>query len=77
MRRRDALALAARNSIQLLGGAVPWLIIAGIIEAFISPSEVIPWPVKWAVGIGSGIVFYSYLFFAGREKKNISNHKGH
>ncbi len=69
MRRRDALALAARNSIKLLGGAVPWLIVAGTIEAFISPSETIPWPVKWAVGIGSGIIFYSYLFLAGREKK--------
>jgi uncharacterized membrane protein SpoIIM required for sporulation len=68
-RRRDALALAARNSIRLLGGAVPWLIVAGTIEGFISPSETIPWPVKWAVGIGSGIIFYSYLFFAGRESK--------
>jgi uncharacterized membrane protein SpoIIM required for sporulation len=69
MRRRDALALAAQNSVKLLGGAVPWLIVAGTIEGFISPSETIPWPVKWAVGIGSGILFYSYLFLAGREKK--------
>ncbi|MEW6401590.1 MAG: stage II sporulation protein M [Chloroflexota bacterium] len=69
MRRRDALALAARNAMKLLGGAVPWLVVAGTIEGFISPSETIPWPVKWAVGIGSGILFYSYLFLAGREKK--------
>jgi uncharacterized membrane protein SpoIIM required for sporulation len=68
-RRRDALAEAAQTSVRLLMGAVPMLIVAGAIEGFISPSEIIPWPVKWAVGIGSGILLYSYLFLAGREKK--------
>lgn len=69
LRRRDALVIAARKSISLVGGAVPWLVVAGAIEGFISPSETIPWPVKWAVGVFSGILLYSYLFFAGREKK--------
>jgi uncharacterized membrane protein SpoIIM required for sporulation len=69
MRRRDALAQAARKSVWLLSGAVPLLVVAGLIEGFISPSEVIPWPVKWMVGIGSGILLYAYLFLAGREKK--------
>jgi uncharacterized membrane protein SpoIIM required for sporulation len=69
MRRRDALALSARKAIQLLGGAVPWLVVAGIIEGFISPNESILWQIKWAVGIGSGLILYSYLFFAGWEKK--------
>lgn len=68
MRRRDALAQAARKSVQLLGGAVPLLVIAGTIEGFISPSETIPAEIKWSVGIVSGILLYSYLFFAGREK---------
>ncbi|MEW5827664.1 MAG: stage II sporulation protein M [Chloroflexota bacterium] len=69
MRRRDALAIAAQKSVRLLGGAVPFLVLAGTIEGFISPSEAIPWPVKWAVGIGTGILFYGYLFLSGREKK--------
>lgn len=70
MRRRDALSQAAQKSVRLLMGAIPWLIVAGTIEGFISPAEAIAWPVKWAVGIGSGILFYSYLFLAGREKKS-------
>jgi uncharacterized membrane protein SpoIIM required for sporulation len=69
MRRRDALSQAARKSVYLLLGAVPWLVVAGTIEGFISPSETIPVPVKWTVGILSGIFLYGYLLLAGRERK--------
>lgn len=69
MRRRDALVLAGQRAIRLLIGAVPLLVIAGTIEGFISPAENIPWPVKWAVGLGSGVILYSYLLLMGREKK--------
>jgi len=69
MRRRDALAQAARKAVYLLLGAVPWLVIAGTIEGFISPNNDIPAPIHWAVGIVSGILLYSYLFLAGREWK--------
>jgi uncharacterized membrane protein SpoIIM required for sporulation len=69
MRRRDALAQAARKAVYLLLGAVPWLVVAGTIEGFISPNENIPAPVKWAVGIVSGILLYSYLLLAGRKKR--------
>jgi uncharacterized membrane protein SpoIIM required for sporulation len=69
MRRRDALVAAARKAVWLLSGAVPLLVIAGAIEGFISPSETIPWPVKWSVGAVTGILLYAYLLLAGREKK--------
>lgn len=67
LRRRDALNLAARSAVRLIGGAVPLLVLAGAIEGFISPNEAIPWPVKWAVGLGSGVLLYAYLFLAGRQ----------
>jgi uncharacterized membrane protein SpoIIM required for sporulation len=66
-RRRDALTIAARKSINLILGCIPLLIIAGTIEGFISPAENIPWPVKWGVGLGTGLLLYSYLIFAGRK----------
>jgi uncharacterized membrane protein SpoIIM required for sporulation len=68
LRRRDSLAQAARKAVYLLLGAVPWLIVAGGIEGFVSPNENIAIPVKWMVGIGSGIVLYGFLL-AGRERK--------
>lgn len=70
MRRRDAVTVAAQKAVWLLMGAVPFLVLAGIIEGFISPAENIHPLLKWAVGIGSGIIFYGYLFLAGHPKKD-------
>jgi len=69
LRRRDALAQAAQKSVYLLLGAVPWLVVAGTIEGFISPSETIAIPIKWTVGLVSGILLYGYLLLAGMERK--------
>ena len=67
--RRDALATAARRAVRLVIGCVPLLVIAGLIEGLVSPAETIPWPAKWAIGLGSGVLLYSYLLLAGRERK--------
>jgi uncharacterized membrane protein SpoIIM required for sporulation len=66
--RRAALLLAARRAAQLLLGCIPLLVVAGTIEGFISPSE-LPLAAKLAVSFTSGIVLYSYLLLAGRERK--------
>ncbi len=68
IRRQDALTIAARKAVRLLVGCVPLLMIAGTIEGFISPNETIPWFVKWGIGVGSGILLYSYLLLSGRER---------
>ncbi|MEM7113334.1 MAG: stage II sporulation protein M [Chloroflexota bacterium] len=67
LRRRDALTEAAKTAVKLIVGCVPILVIAGIIEGFISPNENIPPLVKWGVGIGTGLLLYSYLLFVGRQ----------
>lgn len=69
LRRRDALAQAARRSVRLLIGCVPLLILAGTIEGFISPNENIPRLAKWLVGGGTGVILYTYLLLAGRTRE--------
>jgi uncharacterized membrane protein SpoIIM required for sporulation len=69
LKRGDALMLAGRKAVKLIIACVPILIVAGLIEGFISPNENIPWPVKWSVGIVTGILLYSYLLLAGRSQK--------
>jgi len=66
--RKDALIVAAQKSIRLLLGSAPLLVVAGIIEGMISPSDLVPAFVKYGIGISSGVLLYGYLFFVGREK---------
>ena len=67
LRRRDALALAGSESIRLLAGTIPLLTIAGILEAFLSPSSA-PVALKFAVCavLLTGLAFW--LTEGGREK---------
>jgi uncharacterized membrane protein SpoIIM required for sporulation len=66
LRRRDALVFAAHKAVRLIMGCVPLLVLAGLIEGFISPADYIPWPVKWGLGLASGLLLYAYLGLAGR-----------
>jgi uncharacterized membrane protein SpoIIM required for sporulation len=67
--RREALARAARRAVELVIGAAPVLIVAGLIEGFVSPSE-LPIEVKLAVGPMVGLVLYTLLLTVGRTSKN-------
>ena len=64
--RADALRLRGREAIQLVIGCVPLLVIAGIIEGFISPAPISP-IIKYAVAVITLLALYAYLLFAGRE----------
>lgn len=57
--RREALIERSRTSVTVILGCVPLLILAGLIEGFISPSA-LPWPVKAAVGVGTGLLLHLY-----------------
>ena len=64
--RADALALAGRRAIQLLLGVVPLLVIAGLIEGFVSPTPIAP-SLKFAAGAGLLVLLALYLLLPGRE----------
>ncbi|HEX8456141.1 MAG TPA: stage II sporulation protein M [Pyrinomonadaceae bacterium] len=64
--RLDALRLRGRDSIQLIVGCIPLLVLAGIIEGFISPAPISP-AFKYSVAAATGVALYTYLLLAGRE----------
>jgi uncharacterized membrane protein SpoIIM required for sporulation len=65
--RGDALKTRGLEAVRLIAGCVPLLVVAGIIEGFISPAPINP-AIKFAVGITTGLALYSYLIFAGRRQ---------
>jgi uncharacterized membrane protein SpoIIM required for sporulation len=67
LRRRDALAAAAQRAVLLVVGAAPWLVLAGLIEGFVSPSGLPP-EAKLAFGPLTGLVFYGFIWRAGRPR---------
>lgn len=67
--RRDSLTLGAREAIRLLAGVVPLLFIAGVLEAFLSPSGA-PVGAKFAIGAVLLLALAFWLVEGGREKSD-------
>ena len=66
--RRDSLARAGSEAVQLLLGTVPILIVAGIIEAFVSPTNLAV-PLKFSMAAALFVLLNLYLFGAGRHTR--------
>jgi uncharacterized membrane protein SpoIIM required for sporulation len=67
--RRDSLTEAAAVAVRLLLGVVPMLIIAGLIEGFISPTD-LPADLKFALGASVFVLLAAYTLLvkpAARE----------
>jgi uncharacterized membrane protein SpoIIM required for sporulation len=64
--RRDAVNLAALRAVPLIVIAIPSLVIAGLIESFLSPTNT-PFLMKTLVGLGAVMLLYGYLLRAGNE----------
>lgn len=67
--RSEAVKNSGIEAVKIVLGTAFLLVIAGIIEGFISPAPIHP-AFKIAVGVLSGIAMYSYLFFVGRDNKS-------
>ena len=69
--RREAIAEAGRAAALLACGCVPLLVVAGLLEGFVSPSGLPGWQ-KLMIGLTTGIVLYTYLWFGGRESAPVA-----
>jgi uncharacterized membrane protein SpoIIM required for sporulation len=65
--RADALKSRGRDAVRLMMGVAVLLVVAGIIEGFISPAP-IPAAIKFSVAAITGLALYSYLLLAGRDE---------
>jgi uncharacterized membrane protein SpoIIM required for sporulation len=66
--RAQALKKKGMEAAKIVIGSACFLVVAGIIEGFLSPSNLPVW-VKIGTGVSTGIAMYSYLFLVGREEK--------
>src|SRR5579863_227019 len=64
--RRDSLARAGLEAVQLVLGTIPILIIAGVIEAFVSPTE-LPIALKFSMAAALFVLLLAYLFRLSRK----------
>ena len=65
-RRRDALVANARRAGTLILGVASMLVVAGTIEAFVSPRR-LPVSVRIAIGLFTALVLVLYFAGAGRR----------
>jgi uncharacterized membrane protein SpoIIM required for sporulation len=64
--RRDSLSRAGGQAVKLMLGTIPMLVIAGIIEGFISPTDLAP-AVKYLLAAALFTLLVLYLSIAGRS----------
>jgi uncharacterized membrane protein SpoIIM required for sporulation len=69
LRRRDSIALGGSEAVQLIAGTIPMLIVAGTLEAFLSPTHA-PIALKFAVG---ALLFTALCFWLGEGGRRTVN----
>jgi uncharacterized membrane protein SpoIIM required for sporulation len=65
--RGEALKTRGKEAVRLMMGVATLLILAGLIEGFISPAPINP-RIKFSIAAITGIALYSYLLLVGREE---------
>jgi uncharacterized membrane protein SpoIIM required for sporulation len=72
LRRREALAVAGSESVQLIAGTIPLLIVAGTLEAFLSPTHA---PIVLKFGVGA-VLFTGLVWWLGEGGRKTVNQGG-
>ncbi|MBA2525226.1 MAG: stage II sporulation protein M [Pyrinomonadaceae bacterium] len=73
--RADALKTRGKDAIRLMMGVAALLVLAGVIEGFISPAPIDP-KIKFSIAAITGIALYAYLLLAGREETGERGEQG-
>ncbi len=68
--RRVELRLRGRESVQIMVGIVPILLIAGLVEAFVSPSA-LPGPAKAMLGLTLFLTLLGYILSRGSDQPGL------
>ncbi|MFL6374978.1 MAG: stage II sporulation protein M [Pyrinomonadaceae bacterium] len=66
--RAQALKKKGMEAARIVIGCACFLVVAGTIEGFLSPSALPAW-IKIATGVGTGIAMYSYLLLGGSKEQ--------
>ena len=66
--RAQALGAEARNSIKVVLGTAPWLVLAGLIEGFLTPAG-LGLPAVLAIGITAASAFWLLVLVLGRATR--------
>jgi uncharacterized membrane protein SpoIIM required for sporulation len=70
--RRESLVRAGTEGVQLLLGSIPILVIAGIIEGFVSPTELAP-RLKFSLAAALFTLLLLYLFAVGKDSPKVDS----
>ncbi len=67
-RRGDALRSETRAAVEMLLGTAPWLVVAGLVEGFVTPGGASRSPVVVTIGLGLGALFWGLVLWRGRPE---------
>jgi uncharacterized membrane protein SpoIIM required for sporulation len=68
MSRSKALVLEARESVAIILGTAPWLVLAGLVEGFVTPAGV-GLPAVLGVGFSLGALYWGLVLWRGRAPR--------
>ena len=65
--RREAVIGEARPAVEIILGTIPWLVLAGLVEGFLTPAG-LGLPIALTIGIGLGLVYWALVIGRGRDQ---------
>lgn len=63
-KRGTALRLESRRAVEIVIGTMPWLVVAGLVEGFVTPQRIGVVP-GLAVGFGLGAIYWALVIWRG------------